>query len=127
MKNLARLRRRHGAVSQHDQRTAAQVLPYLNPDLRAALAGLHGAPISVAEATVQLLPFGSRAALETVDPALAVPGRVVDDEGHRCLNLTPFAYEVMAEAAAQADADPQAVSEWTTRAQRAVQAITEHR
>lgn len=127
IKDSARPQRWHGAASQHDQRSAAQVLPYLNPDLRATLASLHGAPVSVAEATIQLLPFGSRAALETLDPPLAVSGRAVDEEGHHCLNLTPFAYEVMAEAAAQADADPQVVSEWTVRAQRAAQAITGHR
>jgi len=49
---------------------------------------------------VQLLPFGSRTALETLNPALAIAGRTVDEEGHRPLTLTPFAYEVIAAAAA---------------------------
>jgi hypothetical protein len=73
-------------------RSAADVLEFLHPDLRTTLASLHGAPKSVAEATVQLLPFGSRAALETLTPPLAHAGECIDDEGHRALTLTPFAY-----------------------------------
>lgn len=104
-----------------DERPAARVLPFLTPDLRATLASLHRAPRSVAEATIQLLPFGSRTALETVEPPLAVAaGRPVGDEGHRPLTLTAFAYEVMAAAAAAADADPAGVDEWARRAERAV-------
>jgi hypothetical protein len=103
-------------------RTADDVLRYLTPDLRETLASLHGAPRSVAEATMQLLPFGSRAALETVDPPLAVAARqAVGGEGHRPLALTPFAYEVMAAAAAASDADPDGVDEWARRAEQAAQ------
>jgi hypothetical protein len=102
------------------------VLAYLHPDLCATLASLHGAPRSVAEATVQLLPFGSRAALETLDPPLAIAGECIDDEGHRRLALTPFAYEVMAAAAATAEADPQAVDEWSERARLAARKTAEH-
>lgn len=103
-------------------RTASQVLEFLHADLRATLASLHGAPRSVAEATVQLLPFGSRAALETVVPPIAVAtGRQVREDGRRPLTLTPFAYEVMAAASAAAEADPDGVDEWTRRAERAVQ------
>lgn len=103
-------------------RTAAEVLQFLTPDLRATLASLHGAPRSVAEATMQLLPFGSRAALETVDPPIASAlGRIVGEEGHRPLTLTPFAYEVMAAAAAAANADPDGVDEWARRAGQAAQ------
>ena len=77
-------------------RTAADVLPFLHEDLSATLASLHGAPASIAQATIQLLPFGSRAALETL--GLATLGHAVDTDGHRTLTLTSFAYEVMAEA-----------------------------
>lgn len=105
------------------QLDAVQALDFLHPDLRACLASLHGAPVPVAEATVQLLPFGSRAALETLEPPLAVAGRPVDDEGHRDLKLTPFAYEVMAAAAAQAEAKPEVIDDWTARAQRATQTV----
>ena len=101
--------------------TASEALAYLHPELRAVLASLHGAPASVAEATVQLLPFGSRAGLESLTPPLAVPGRPIDDDGHRPLRLTPFAYAVMAEAAAAAEAAPDEVDEWTRRAQQAAE------
>jgi hypothetical protein len=105
-------------------RSATDVLEFLHPDLRTALASLHGAPKSVAEASVQLLPFGSRAALETLTPPLAEAGECLDDEGHRALTLTPFAYEVMAAAAAAAEADPQAVDEWSERARQAARATS---
>jgi hypothetical protein len=107
-------------------RSATDVLEFLHPDLCATLASLHGAPKSVAEATVQLLPFGSRAALETLTPPLANAGECIDDEGHRALTLTPFAYEVMAAAAAAAVANPQAVDEWSERARQAAQATADH-
>lgn len=104
-------------------RSAVEVLQYLTNDLRATLASLHGAPRSVAEATMQLLPFGSRAALETVEPPIAVAAsRAVGDDVHRPLTLTPFAYEVMAAAAAAEEADPDGVDEWARRAERAVEA-----
>jgi hypothetical protein len=106
-------------------RSATEVLAFLHPDLCATLASLHGAPRSVAEATVQLLPFGSRAALETLVPPLAIAGECIDDEGHRALTLTPFAYEVMAAAAAAAEAAPQAVDAWSERARLAARATAE--
>jgi hypothetical protein len=113
-------------VARGLKRSATDVLAYLHPDLCATLASLHGAPRSVAEATVQLLPFGSRAALETLNPPLAIAGECIDDEGHRHLALTPFAYEVMAAAAATAEADPQAVDEWSERARLAARKTAEH-
>jgi hypothetical protein len=98
-------------------------LTFLHPDLCAILASLHGAPRSVAEATIQLLPFGSRAALEATDPPLAVASPTWEEgSDHRPLALTPFAYEVMAVAAAAADADPAGVEDWTRRAQAAAAA-----
>ncbi len=107
------------------KRSATEVLEFLHPELCATLASLHGAPRSVAEATAQLLPFGSRAALETLNPPLALAGQPIDDEGHRALTLTPFAYEVMAAAAAAAEADPTKVQEWSERARMAARAIAE--
>src|SRR5690349_9257250 len=104
-------------------RSAEGVLDFLHADLRTTLASLYGAPKSVAEATVQLLPFGSRAALETLNPPLAVYGEPIDDEGHRALMLTPFAYEVMAAAAAAAESDPEAVENWGERAKVAARAV----
>ena len=112
-------------LGSDDALTATDALAFLHPDLCATLAGLHGAPRSVAEATVQLLPFGSRAALETLNPPLATAGRAVDEEGHRPLTLTPFAYEVIAAAAAAAEADPAAVVDWTQRAEAAARTARE--
>lgn len=106
-------------AEQGPKRSASEVLKFLNPDLCTTLASLHEAPHSVAEATVQLLPFGSRAALESLNPPLAIAGDPIDDEGHRPLKLTPFAYEVMAAAAAAADADPDTVNQWSKRADHA--------
>ena len=106
------------------QLSAAAALEFLHPDLCATLASLHGAPKSVVEATVQLLPFGSRAALETLNPPLAVAGEPIDEQGHRPLTLTPFAYEVMAAAAAAAEADPRG-RRVEQRARRAAQAAAD--
>jgi hypothetical protein len=117
--------RRREAADQGPKRSATAVLEFLHPELCATLASLHGAPRSVAEATIQLLPFGSRAALETLNPPLAVAGAPIDDEGHRALALTPFAYEVMAAAAAADEADPQKVQEWGERAREAARAVAE--
>ena len=102
-------------------RTAADMLPFLHEDLSATLASLHGAPASIAQATIQLLPFGSRAALQTL--GLATLGRAIDADGHRTLTLTSFAYEVMAEAAAADEADPEGVSYWAHRAELAERAL----
>lgn len=103
--------------------SSTDALRFLTPRLRATLAGLHGAPESVAEATVQLLPFGSRAALEALNPPLAVCGRPIDEFGRRSLSLTPFAYEVMAAAAAAESADPPGSPDWDRRFEAAARAI----
>jgi hypothetical protein len=103
-------------------RTATEILRFLPPDLRVTLASLHGAPESVATATVQLLPFGSRAALETLDPPLARQGRVVNEHGRRNLVLTRFCYEVMA-AAANAEQEAAVEPDWDQRAARAAATI----
>jgi hypothetical protein len=101
------------------------VLDYLNPDLLATLASLHQAPASVAEATVQLLPFGSRAALETLNPPLAVACDPIDEDGHYALTLTAFAYEVMAAAAAAEESNPKAINAWSERAAQAARTAAE--
>ena len=53
---FGRLRWREVAA-QGPKRSATEVLEFLHPELCATLASLHGAPRSVAEATVQLLPL----------------------------------------------------------------------
>ena len=125
MFNRPSLRSDRPPVGSDDDLSATEVLAFLHPDLCATLASVHGAPRSVAEATVQLLPFGSRTALETLNPALAIAGRAVDEEGRRPLTLTAFAYEVMAAAAAAAEADPDAVDGWTQRAEAAARTARE--
>jgi hypothetical protein len=125
MYNRSKVRTNRPPGGSEDALSASDALAFLHPDLCATLANLHGAPRSVAEATVQLLPFGSRAALETLNPPLAIAGRAVDEEGHRPLTLTPFAYEVMAAAAAAAEADPDAVDDWAQRAQAAARTARE--
>jgi len=91
------------------------LLAGLNDRLIRVLAGLHGSPSAVAEATVQLLPFGSRAGLEAAE--LAILER--DENGQEFLRLTPAAYEAMAQAAARADGTAEAVVEWERRLERA--------
>jgi len=94
-----------------------RVLESLPPRLVQVLASLDGAPRSVVEATVQLLPFGSRAGLESTGCAEA--GAVLDDAGHRSLRLTPLGYEVIAAAAARTEKSPDALAGWEARARRA--------
>jgi hypothetical protein len=91
------------------------LLAGLNDRLIRVLAGLHGAPGAVAEATIQLLPFGSRAGLEAAE--LATLER--DESGQEFLRLTPAAYAAMAQAAAKADGTADAVVEWERRLERA--------
>ena len=102
------------AVNNND---IAEVIDYLTPDLQATLAGLHDAPPAVATAVVQLLPFGSRAALGEL--GLAVTCGPDSDATRRSVMLTPLACQVMAELAARAVADPGGVDEWTRQAQLA--------
>jgi hypothetical protein len=113
--------------SEVGELSASEVLPFLTPRLRATLASLWGAPESVAEATVQLLPFGSRAALEALSPPLAVCGRPVDEFGRRSLSLTPFAYEVMAAAAEAEAADPAGSPDWDEQFEAAARAVLDQR
>ena len=78
---------------------AQDLLAGLSPRVVRVLAGLHGAPRAIAEATIQLLPFGSRAGLEANDLAI----RETDAHGLEFLRLMPVAYEAMAQAAALED------------------------
>ena len=97
--------------------SAVEALRWLTPALLGVLASLHGAPRDLAEAAIQLLPFGSRLALE--ERGLAEP---IGDEtdGYRVLRLTDFAFEVMAEAAAAAESSPASVDELEDRADAAI-------
>jgi hypothetical protein len=95
--------------------SAQDLLAGLNDRLIRVLAGLHEAPCAVAEATVQLLPFGSRAGLEAAE--LATLER--DENGQDFLRLKPAAYAAMAQAAARADGTADAVVEWERRLERA--------
>jgi len=85
-----------------DRLSAAEAVQFLTPDLLEFLADLYGAPASIAEGAVQLLPFGSRTAL------LATGLVTAHTEGKapsyaESLQLTTLAFEVMAMAAAAAD------------------------
>lgn len=102
----------------HEAKSPSDVLEYLSPQLVRILGGLDGAPESVAQATVQLLPFGSRAALEAL--GLAVAGDEIDDTTHRYLKLTPLAFLVMAEAAHRLDAPDALDEDLDQRAARAL-------
>lgn len=112
-----------GPYQKPPPRSATDILRFLTPRLVATLASLHGTPASVAEATVQLLPFGSRAALEALTPPLAVAGEPVDGSGRRSLSLTPFAYEVMAAAAAEAADVGEPAPDWDDRFASAARAV----
>jgi hypothetical protein len=98
------------------------VLKFLPPDLIDTLASLNGAPVAVARATVQLLPFGSRAALEVTGLATAEED---PSSRRRGIELTPLAFEVMALAANCEEADPERLASWSERAAAAVIAVTE--
>jgi hypothetical protein len=110
---------RKPARSPEDRSQAASVLPWLTPDLVDTLASLHEAPPAVANAVTQLLPFGSRAALEDQQLAVEEPTVTVGtgDVERASLALTPLAFEVMALAAERASDETQ--NEWARRAERA--------
>jgi hypothetical protein len=81
--------------------TAAEAMRYLTPGLLQFLADMHGAPMSIVQAAVQVLPFGSRSALITTG-LCTTDGSGNGPAGEAGLRLTPLALEVMAEAAAPA-------------------------
>jgi hypothetical protein len=94
-------RRRH---TDAGQLCAAEAVQFLTPDLLEFLADLHGAPRSIAEGAVQLLPFGSRTALLTTGLASAHPD-AEDPARGECLQLNELAFEVMAMAATAAESE----------------------
>jgi hypothetical protein len=73
-----------------------ETLDYLSPRLVCSLAELH-APESVIQTVIQLLPFGSRAALEST--GMVVRGEDVGGHAHHVLRLTPLGLRVIEEAA----------------------------
>jgi hypothetical protein len=97
--------------------SAPEILEYLTPQLINVLADLDGAPASVAHATVQLLPFGSRAALEAT--GLAVLGKDVDGYGHHVVHLTPLAFRVMSAAADRLESSAACLEDLDARMRRA--------
>jgi hypothetical protein len=105
-----------GHANETAARSAAVVLGFLPPDLVSFLASLDGVEPSIANAAVQLLPFGSRTALEVLDPPLAVVGEPIDALGHRTLILTAFAWKVIAEARSALDESSSAVRRLSARA-----------
>ena len=90
----SRVRPQQESVDEYE--SAAETLAFLPPEAQDVLASLHGAPPAVCQAVVQLLPLGSRIALE--QNGLARQRDVPGD--HYRLVLTPKAFEVMEAAAA---------------------------
>ncbi|BFU45658.1 hypothetical protein [Krasilnikovia sp. MM14-A1004] len=78
-----------------DRLSVAEAVPFLTPDLLEFLTDLYGAPTSIAQSAIQLLPFGSRAALL----ATCLVTAHADGNGQKrgeILQLTDLAFEVMA-------------------------------
>ncbi len=112
------LRRPLALPAPRPSMSANEALDWLTPDLLTTLGNLDGAPPPVAQAVAQLLPFGSRVALE--DLGVIVRGDCVDQHGRCRLEFTPFGYQVVAAAGARAEADPGGVADWVERWDRAV-------
>ncbi|MDD7939293.1 hypothetical protein PHK61_12790 [Actinomycetospora lutea] len=93
----SRVRPQQSTTDEHE--SAADALAFLPPEAQDVLASLHGAPPTVCQAVVQLLPLGSRIALE--QNGLARQRDVPGD--HYRLVLTSKAFEVMEVAAACAE------------------------
>jgi hypothetical protein len=110
-----------GGSDPLSEQAAIDVIPYLIPDLRATLASLAGAPRAVAQATAQLLPLGSRMALEAL--GLAVWNEGPDQYGVNGLTLTDLAFNVAEELAAEAEDDSAGFTDWTERARQAMQEL----
>ena len=105
-----------GSSAAHaSQADPNEILGWFTPDLVDVLASLDEAPVALANAVVQLLPFGSRAALE--DQGLVTREAAPRGGGSPALQLTPLGFRVMAAAAALAADATQA--EYVRRAERA--------
>lgn len=109
--------RLQAAVPMSEDPRAA--LSWLTPDLVTTWAALHEAPPAVAQAVAQLLPFGSRAALE--DLGIITCDGPPDEAGRCRLEITPLGYAVMAAAAECSEQDPSRLSDWVERFDRAVE------
>lgn len=99
-------------------RSAQEVLTYLPHELQEVLAGLDGAAPAIVDMTVDLLPFGSRTALETLKMAVGQ-----DRDGRRELTLLPLAYEVMAASAARLSGESARVAAAEERAAAALEQL----
>ncbi len=86
-----------------------EALTLLLPETRSTLAALSDAPTSVAQAVIQLLPFGSRSVLEDLE--IVKRGPTVDGKGRTSLELTPFGFDVIDAAAKLEDSDPEGLRE----------------
>jgi hypothetical protein len=93
---------------------AEQALEYLTPSIRTTLAALCEAPAGVAESVVQLMPFGSRAALaETGVVAFASANADDPSDVSGPGRITDLGYAVIELAADAASATPESVVDWT--------------
>ena len=115
--------RRHVGAGQRGDRDgdaetarAWEVFEWLPPDLQTTMASLDGAPEPIATAVIQLLPFGSRAALITL--GLAQP-QADDTHPAAVVELTRLAFAVMQVCAIAAEANPDAVNDWLQQAREA--------
>jgi len=108
------LRRAHDESAPTDSAvgsvSTARVLNVLPQDTVITLAGLYEAPPSVTQAVVQLLPFGSRAALATYGVVVESP-IAGDATNIKSLSLTPFGFEVITAAARKLGYAPADVGE----------------
>lgn len=86
-----------------------EALKVLLPETLSTLGSLSDAPVAVAQAVMQLLPFGSRVALEDLE--IVRPGSEVDNQGHAVLELTPFGFDVVDAAAKLGEEDPEGLQE----------------
>lgn len=77
---------------------AREALTFLTPETKSLLASLNGASPAICESVVQLIPFGSRAAL--LEQGLAIHGPAPE-----LLKITPLGFAVIAAAAESVDID----------------------
>ena len=84
---------------------------WINPPVKNTLRALYGAPLAVIYSTLQLLDFGSRAAMRQLK--MTVPPADVSDEGRSereierdLVELTDLGWAVMVVLHGQEEADP---------------------
>jgi hypothetical protein len=86
-----------------EEAVVEEAIRYLTPDLEKFLADLDGAPVSLAQAAVQLLPFGSRTLL--LETGMAVTECSEDDARAVGLWLTPLGFAVISRVGQSDDPD----------------------